>query len=194
MNVFDFDNTIFRGDSTVRFVCFCFLRVPRLWLQIPGQAGNLILFALKRRPKLQFKERMYRFLRALPDVDALLAAFWDANIRRVKLWYLAMRRDDDVVISASPEFLLQPAMERLGIRCLMASRVDRHTGLYDGLNCHGEEKVRRFRERFPQGQVEAFYSDSLSDAPMARLAQRAMLVHGDERRPWPEASLTETSS
>ena len=188
MNAFDFDNTIFHGDSTARFYAYCFTHIPKLWPQIPAQAANALLFALRLRPKQQFKQRMYGFLRHLPDVDRLVSDFWDANIGRIQPWYLAMQQPDDVIISASPEFLLQPAMARLGIRHMMASRVDRHTGQYDGLNCHGQEKVRRFRERFPDGHVERFYSDSLSDAPMAQLADEAFLVKNDRLSPWPSPS------
>ena len=65
----------------------------------------------------------------------------------------------------------------------MGSPVDRHTGRFSGLNCHGEEKVRRFREVFPEVQIDEFYSDSHSDAPLAALAKRAWLVRGDERIP-----------
>ena len=185
MNAFDFDNTIFHGDSTARFYAYCFAHVPALWPTIPAQLGNAILFACKIRKKQDFKERMYRFLTRLPDVDALLEAFWDENISRIEPWYKAMQRQDDVIISASPEFLLEPAMRRLGIRHMMASRVDKHTGRYTGLNCHGAEKVRRFREVFPTAQVECFYSDSLSDTPMARLADRAYLVKNPHQYPWP---------
>ena len=75
----------------------------------------------------------------------------------------------------------------LGIRTCIASRVDPQTGKYDGLNCHGAEKVRRFREAFPDGVIERFYSDSLSDTPLARLASEAFLVSGEKLSPWPKA-------
>ena len=100
-------------------------------------------------------------------------------------WYRQMQRNDDVIISASPEFLLEPAMRRLGIRHMMASRVDKHTGKYTGLNCHGEEKVVRFRAKFPDAHVEKFYSDSLSDTPMALLADEAWLVKNPNMSRWP---------
>ncbi len=45
------------------------------------------------------------------------------------------RKEDDVIISASPEFLLRPICNRLGIRHLIASRVDARSGAYDGQNC-----------------------------------------------------------
>ena len=60
MNAFDFDNTIFRGDSTARFYAYCYAHVPALWITIPGQLGNALLFACKIRNKQDFKERMYR--------------------------------------------------------------------------------------------------------------------------------------
>ena len=66
----------------------------------------------------------------------------------------------------------------------MASEVDPHTGIYEGQNCHGQEKVRRFREVYPDQKVENFYSDSRSDTPMAKLAEHAWLVKGEKRRPW----------
>ena len=156
MNVYDFDNTILRGDSTARFFAYCLRHYPAMWLDLPGQAVNGALFLLKLRPKQAFKERMLGFLGRIGDVDAAVERFWAKNFSRVKPWYLAQRRPDDVVISASPEFLIQPACERLGVGCAMGSPVDRHTGRFSGLNCHGEEKVRRFREVFPEAQIDEF--------------------------------------
>ena len=47
MNVYDFDNTLLRGDSTARFVGYCFTRYPAVWSDFFGQAFNALLFALK---------------------------------------------------------------------------------------------------------------------------------------------------
>ena len=81
------------------------------------------------------------------------------------------------------EFLLRPAADALGF-ALMASPVDQATGRYDGENCHGQEKVRRFREKYGDAHVEGFWSDSRSDTPMALLADQAWLVKKDEIVPW----------
>ena len=184
MNVYDFDNTILRGDSTVLFFGYCLRHYPRMWLDAPGQAANGLMYLLGRREKLAFKERMFRFLQYVDDADAALEAFWKKNLRRVKPWYREAHRPDDVVISASPEFLVRPACEALGIRHVMGSPVDRRTGKYSGLNCHGAEKVVRFRKAFPDGVIGEFYSDSYSDTPLAELAERAWMVRGDELKPW----------
>lgn len=126
---------------------------------------------------------MYGFLRRVPDVDAELEAFWAKNFDRVNPWYLAQKRPDDIIISASPEFLVRIPAQKLGVR-LLASRVDKHTGRTDGENCHGAEKVRRLHETYPDVEIAEFYSDSRSDSPLAELAERAYLVHGQERTPW----------
>ena len=48
------------------------------------------------------------------------------------------------------------------------------------------QKVKRFRALYPQGRVERFYSDSLSDSPMASLAEKAYLVTKGECVLWPQ--------
>ena len=183
MNVYDFDNTILRGDSSARFFAWCLGHCPRMWLDLPAQAVNGLLFILKIKPKQAFKQRMFGFLRLI-DVENAVPAFWRDNLPRVKDWYRQTHRPDDVVISASPEFLIRPACAALGIRAVMGSPVDRATGMYSGLNCHGAEKVRRFREIYPDATIQSFYSDSHSDDPLAAIAEKAWLVKGDRLLPW----------
>ena len=183
MNVYDFDNTILRGDSSARFFGWCLTHYPRMWTDLPGQIVNGLLFLLKRRPKQAFKQRMFHYF-SLVDMDRALHDFWRANLPRIKAWYRQAHRDDDVVISASPECLIRPACQALGILTVMGSPVDQHTGRYSGINCHGEEKVRRFRAAYPGAVIENFYSDSHSDDPLAGISQKAWLVKGERLLPW----------
>ena len=183
MNVYDFDKTIYAGDSTRDFVSWCVHRKPILGLKLlPGTAafGG---YLLKQCGKTYFKEKFYWFLSDIPNVLEWVEKFWDDHEENIQSWYLEQKQEDDVVISASPEFLLRPICERLGIKHLIASQVDTDTGMYLGKNCHGEEKVRRFRKVFDT-EIDAFYSDSLSDAPMANLAKHAYLVEDDIIIPW----------
>ena len=145
MNVYDFDQTIYDGDSTVDFYFFCLRAKPSIIFCFP-LIGAVSLIC-DRRHKFDFKERFYRFLHKFNDIDGMIDRFWSTHIQKIKPWYIAKHKNDDVVISASPEFLLQPACHQLGISALMASVVDKKTGQYTGENCWGEEKVRRFRER-----------------------------------------------
>ena len=76
--------------------------------------------------------------------------------------------------------------EELGVR-LIATPMDPYSGKIRGRNCHDKEKVRRFRETFPEAHIDRFYSDSLSDAPMAALADEAFLVRKGKCVPWPKS-------
>ena len=134
--------------------------------------------------KTRVKQRFYRYLRHVPDVREEVERFWLTHDKNLKDWYFAQKREDDLIISASPEFLLEPLMNRLGL-ALIASRVVPETGVYEGLNCHGEEKVRRMREAEPETQIDGFYSDSKSDTPLAKLARNAFMVTGDEITAFP---------
>ena len=145
VNVYDWDKTIFPMDSTVTFVRWCLRRHPGVIWPLLGALVLLPGYLLGKVSKTAFKERMYGFLRRVPDVDAELEAFWAKNFDRVNPWYLAQQRPDDIIISASPEFLVRIPAQKLGVR-LLASRVDKHTGKTDGENCHGAEKVRRLHE------------------------------------------------
>lgn len=189
MNCYDFDQTIFYPDSSYCFVMHCLRRYPGKVLRAaPGAAWAGLRHLLGRAETKEVKEKTFAFLRLLDDVDGEVARFWAENRGRIAGWYLRQRREDDLIISASPEFLLRPMAVELGFD-LIATDMDMHSGKIFGKNCHDEEKVRRFREEYPRGHVEEFYSDSMSDAPMARLADKAFLVvKGETLRPWPEES------
>jgi len=98
-------------------------------------------------------------------------------------YFLIRKQPDDIIISASPEFLLTPICQKLGLT-MMASRVDKRTGIYTGVNCDGAEKIRRLYEAYPDAVVEHFYSDSHSDDPMAGIAQNAVWVDGSKLSSW----------
>ena len=184
MNAYDFDKTIYENDSTADFYLFSLKRHPKIFLLGPSLLASVMrYYALKRGTKTEFKEVMYRFLRYC-DIERDVEDFWDKNQAKIKKFYLAQQKPDDVIISASGEFLLKPICKRLGIANLIASRVDPKTGRYSGENCHGKEKVRRFYEEFPGAQIEEFYSDSYSDSPLAEIAQKAYLVKGENISPW----------
>jgi phosphoserine phosphatase len=59
-----------------------------------------------------------------------------------------------------------------------------HSGKYDGENCHGKEKVVRFRALYKNNKVDKFYSDSKSDTPMAMISEEPYLVKGNKIKPW----------
>lgn len=175
MNAYDFDKTIYPGDSATHFWLYCVRRHPAAASAALRALGPLSKGLVGRLDRGEIKQALYTCLRYLPDPEAEAAAFWDGHIERIYPWYMARRRSDDLIISASPEFLIGEACRRLGVR-YMATPMDTATGVIRGMNCRGAEKVRRFREAYGDQTVEEFYSDSLSDRPMMELAERGYLV------------------
>lgn len=184
MNVYDFDKTIYYDDSTTDFFFYCIRKFPKTWLSFPSLLWGGLGYVLHIYTKTQAKEQMYSFLKGVPNIDEVLEQFWDLHEHKIKSWYRNQQSEDDVVISASPEFLLRPICKRLKIQYLLASRVDKKTGKTTGENCWGQEKVKRFEQMDYYGEVDEFYSDSYSDDPLAQLAKKSYLVDGDRRLPW----------
>ena len=186
MNVYDWDNTIYRQDSTANFILWLYVHRPLTLLSLPRTIVCGIAYGLKIMPKLRFKENLYHMFVFVKDIDQATDTFVASHMNHVKEFYLKNQKEDDVVISASPEFTIKRFCKQLGIKNVMASVVDPKTGKYTGINCHGEEKVRRFKELYPNAEVDEFYSDSLTDAPLANLAKKAYLVKEDKILDWPK--------
>lgn len=183
MNVYDFDKTIYDGDSSVHFFIYNYLKQPGLLVYLPKQIMAMIKYKLKQIDKTQMKTIIYSYFQKIDDIDERVASFWLKHENGIKLWYLNQRRDDDVIISASPTFLLQPICDKLGVH-LIASEVDKKTGANLRENCYGKEKPIRFEEHYPLDRIDQFYSDSYSDQPMADLAKEAIFVKKDELKVW----------
>lgn len=184
MNVYDFDKTIFYPDSSVTFFFYCLRRYPGAVLRVfPGIVSAGVRYARKTITTKQLKEKLFAFLRFLPNPEYVVKAFWDEHFAGIGDWYLPRKREDDLIVTASPAFLVDEAGRRLGVS-VIGTQMDIRSGRIDGQNCHDEEKVRRFRAAFPEAQIEEFYSDSRSDDPMAALAARAFLVNKGTLHPW----------
>lgn len=184
MNVFDFDGTVYNGDSSIDFWLFCAKQNVAIFKFLPHQIKGFFLFISKKISKEEFKSHFFRFIKGIDNLDLAVKQFWDKNEKKIKIWYVQMHKDDDCVISASPEFILKEICKRLGINNLIATKVDIHTGKIIGKNCHGKSKVGLFKERFEDAFIDSFYSDSKSDLPMARLAKKAFFVRGNKIYKW----------
>lgn len=183
MNVYDFDNTIYSGDSTADFYIFCLKRHKKILLCMPKLLAAFVkYYVFKSGNKTQFKEKMYSFLRYC-DTEKDVRDFWDKHLKNIKDFYKKQHKNDDVIISASPQFLLKPIEKVLKIT-VIASDVDSKTGKYNGVNCYYDEKVRRFYEVYPEGKIEEFYSDHYSDEPLAKISEKAFIVDGDKILNW----------
>lgn len=184
MNIYDFDNTIYDGDSTVDFYFFMLKKYPSVIFRFPVQFFGFIEYKFKKIDKTKFKEKFFCFLKCSKSIDDDVKLFWDKKESKIKKWYLSQQKDDDIIISASPKFLLKEICRRFNISHLIASEVDSNTGKFLSENCYGAEKVSRLKKYTANSEIDKFYSDSYSDDPLAKLAKESYLVKGNKLKKW----------
>ena len=185
MNVFDFDKTIYHVDSTFGFFRYAMRKKPSLLRYLPKVAAGAFLYFLHIGNRDKAKGLFMSYFEGLEDLS-LIEQYWDEHISGIYPWYLQMQQEDDLVISASAEQIVGPACRRLGIRNLIATRMDPATGKLLGKNCKGQQKVEEFRRVCGDARIDRFYSDSLSDTPLALLAGESYLIVNGKPVPWPE--------
>ena len=184
MNVYDFDGTIYNGDSSVDFYVYCLIKKPIIIKKIPSFFADYLRYKMKKINKTELKSSFFSFVKYLPDVDKYVIDFWKTKKGKIKKWYLNNKKYDDVIISASPYFLLKEATKLIGIDGLIASEVDKFSGKFLSVNCYGKEKQILFNNNYPDAIIDEFYSDSKSDLPMAKMAKRAFLIKGKKIIEW----------
>lgn len=186
MNVYDFDGTIYHGDSTRDFVFYLIKNYPKVIRYLPAFIFAALKYRLGIISKTKMKETLYRFLNSFDDfeIDKIVNRFWTSHKKNIYDWYYRKKDASNVIISASPRFLLEPICRELNVN-LICSEVNIKNGDYIGLNCWGDEKVSRFNKEYPNAVINEFYSDSKSDMSLARLAKKSYLVkHNGEIIEW----------
>ena len=186
MNVFDFDNTIYDGESTLDLFFYYLVRKPWMLKLLPT-----VLRAFKRYKKggVSLGEAIERYA-PLIEKDALRIIdfendpkrFWDKHMHKIKPLYEELRSDDDLIITASPDFNIEEICKRLKVRRFLASKMDRKTGRIE-FACLRENKIRAFFEEYSGETIENFYTDSPeNDAPLIEAAKHAFVIKGSEIR------------
>lgn len=181
VNIYDFDGTIYDGDSSIDFYKFAIRKKWWLMFRVVPTSCAALLYFLKIKKKEYFKSKFFAFVKNINDIDDFVKQFWDENEKKIKAFYLEKHNDSDYVISASPEFLLKEIAKRLKFN-LVATVVNPKTGKLESKNCYGTEKVEKVQDL--NLKVENFYSDSLADEPMAKIAKHSFMVKGDKIVPW----------
>lgn len=183
MNVYDFDGTIYKKDSSIELYKFIIKKKPIIWAKcFPRQVLAIVKYILKTNTKEQMKETYFSFLKYVSEET--IDHFVEQEMKNVNLWYIKQKKSTDIIISASPQFLVSKFAEKLGIQNVIASKVDIESGKFLTKNCHDIEKLNRFNLEFPNEKIDAFYSDSKSDIYMAKLARKCYIVKRDKVERW----------
>ena len=182
--LFDFDGTISTRDSFLAFLWFS--SRSRFLVTLSWRFFHVARYLAKKFPNSQLKEEFLCGIvkgMAIGQFRRQAAIFCEAAIPamiRPQFWetlqHHQKQRDKIVIITATPREILEPwceqhELEILGTE-LELDRECRITGKIAGLNCMGEEKVRKIKEFYniPTPEEIFAYGDSDSDLPMLALA------------------------
>ena len=169
IDIYDFDKTIVPFDSGSLFALYCAVHYPWVLICLPIISVTGLLKYLNIISFTTFKKSCFMFVPLIP-VKKAVKKFWDKYEKDVFDWWLEKDKRNYVVISASPDFLLNEISERLSFDHLISTRHNKN-GIIIGENCRNEEKVSRFKKEFPDAKVVDVYSDSLHhDKPIFSLA------------------------
>ncbi len=182
MNLYDFDKTIYKFDSPTKFYFFCLKKHPRIWWHLFKSAFWGTLKSLHIITLSKFKEEHFSFILYLPDHKKDLDLFWEKEIKNINSWYYDQKRDDDVICSATPRFIMETIVPKINPKAtLICSEMDEKTLKFkkNETNCKGENKVVKLKAKgftsFEEG-----YSDSNSDVPMLKMCKKRFLVKNGE--------------
>lgn len=176
--LYDFDGTIYDGDSGIDFMLFSFKKypkiiIPSLWL--------VILYALRLISKEEFKSRLFSFVSKIDDLDKYVDEFWKINEHKLKdFWINKKSHKNDIIISASCRFWLEPIANKYKVHDLFATEYDVKNSKVVGKNCHGEEKVKLFYDKYENAKIKDMYTDSVNDLPLIEEATNGYLVKGNK--------------
>ena len=185
MNIYDFDDTIFEGDSSVEFIKYSLFKHPfrLIWCFIKA-IKEVIKYLFKKSNIGLIKSELFSFVKYIDNLDEYMEDYVLKYQKNIKKFYLEQQKDNDVVISASFDFIVRPFCKKLGIKEVIATEYDTKKGCIIGKNCKGKEKIVRFNKVFKNPKVNEAYSDSLSDIPMFEIAKKGFLVKGEELIPY----------
>ena len=182
IDVYDFDGTIYDGDSTVDFFKYSLKRNKKILPFCFKIIGNGILMGLHVIDLTEFKDRFLRFVRYIPDIDDYLDDFWKRNEKKICQYFLdnMKKKRDTYIISASPEFIIKPFADKFKNVVLIGTDADKKSGKINGRNCKGEEKIKRLNKIIKDYEIENFYSDSTkADLPLFKVTNNGFVVkHG----------------
>ena len=184
MNAYDFDDTIYAGDSSLHFFLFFLKKDLSLIKYLPTVLSILRDY---HKEKIRFDDIIDTFghifedycVNKKLDFEKISKEFWDKNEHRIKPFYKEIQKEDDLLITASPDFLIKEICERIGINHYLATEFDPKTGKFLR-GCFREKKIDFFLEAYPDGKIDDFYTDSMNDKFLFPYSKRVFLVDGNK--------------
>ncbi|MCR5041589.1 MAG: haloacid dehalogenase-like hydrolase [Clostridia bacterium] len=183
MNVYDFDDTIYDGESVLDLFFFFIKRYPFLLRYLPRVLRVLVRYKAGKMSREEALREYVPLLKecadSMPGWIYLMEKFWDEHEKNIRPFYAELRRPDDVIVTAGPNVSMDIIARRLGVKNYICSEFDTGTNEVTKL-CLREAKREAFLERFGDREINAVYTDSpKNDRWLIDMAKQAYLVRGN---------------
>ncbi len=179
MQVFDFDNTIYHGESTFDFAMFVIKRKKSLLKYTPKIIKLLIKYKRCKMTEVEFQEELEKFtspfLQNKEFIKKSVQDFWLKNKRKLNSNMLDKIEKEDVILTCSPSFLIKEIEPCLHTKNIIATEIDIEKGKIHFLN-FGKNKVKIFQKQFPKKKIQTVYTDSYNDQALMDVAKSVYLV------------------
>lgn len=179
MKVFDFDNTLYHGESSLDFALFLIKKNKKIILWLPRIFFNVLRYKRCKVSEEQLVKLIDSFMKSVIkegyDVEKIVAEFWKENKKNLNKNMIKKVSKEDLIISAGPSFLLEGLKKRLGTSNMICSEFDLDEKCVKYLN-FGENKVKVYKEKYGKKPIETFYTDSFNDKAMMEISKSVYLV------------------
>ena len=96
MNIYDFDKTIYDGDSSIDFYKFCVKKNKILLLNSFKVLFYYFLYFFKIKNKSDVKEVFFSFLGKVNNIDEVVNIYFEKHKYKIKDFYLSKNHSKDI--------------------------------------------------------------------------------------------------
>ncbi len=179
MKVFDFDNTIYRGESSVDFAFYMIRHNRKILRFVPTILVSLIGYKLcllkKERLEAIINDFFASVLEGTESPTDFVRSFWETHACQLNEKILQLIAPDDIIISASPIFLLDGIREKLKTDKIVGTEVDLAQKKIIWFN-FGDNKVKRYKSLYGDREIDTFYTDSNNDKDLMEISREVFIV------------------
>ena len=194
--IFDVDFTLTKRETLMEFYIFMMKKDLKLIRHLPKSLGATLLYISKIYDAQKAKEYFIAFIEGIEEIKMkeLVKEFYEKKLSKIfyqdgidMMKKLKGEGFKVYLISASAEFYLNELYNIKEVDKVIGTRFKcqdgRHRRNMEGLNCKGEEKVKRLMETLKEENIEVdfkssyMFSDSLSDSPLLNLVGNPYLIN-----------------
>ncbi|MEG1003078.1 HAD-IB family hydrolase [Clostridium sp.] len=194
--IFDVDFTITKKETLMQFFKYMILKNKKNIKFLPRAVFAGVMYGASIYDEKKVKETFLKFIDGVSEeeLSKLVKGFYDDVLKNI-LYEDAIKMMRDLksqgfkiyLISASPEFYLNEFYDIKEVDKIIGTKFKFKGGKFlremDGINCKGEEKVKRLKEVLKEENIEVdfkesyMFSDSLSDKPLLDLVGHPYLIN-----------------